>query len=151
MRVVRVRAFNQAGPGQSASYVVGSFTRQVAEAERAGAEECVLQVGNLDSARDFTDVRDVAEALLAARGLPAGEWNVCSGRSHAVRELIALVGAAARIPVRERVEPVRVRGHDVLEVRGSPARFSGATGWEPQIPLGRTVADALDEWRRRLA
>ena len=59
LRVVRLRTFNQAGPGQSDEYVVGTLARQVAEAEAAGRESVVLRVGNLDSRRDFTDVRDV--------------------------------------------------------------------------------------------
>jgi GDP-4-dehydro-6-deoxy-D-mannose reductase len=72
MRVVRTRPFNHAGPGQSEEYVVGTLTRQVAEAELAGRDEAVLKVGNLDAARDFTDVRDVVRAYAAAIGLPAG-------------------------------------------------------------------------------
>ena len=59
LRIARMRAFNHAGPGQSDDYVVGTLTRQVAEAEAAGAAEVVLRTGNPDPARDFTDVRDV--------------------------------------------------------------------------------------------
>ena len=44
----------------------------------------------------------------------------------------------------------RVRGHDVPEVRGSAERLRAATGWTPEIPLERTVADALDAWREAL-
>ena len=148
LRVVRTRAFNHAGPGQSDTYVLGTLTRQVAEAEAAGVAEAVLRTGNPDSARDFTDVRDVARAyVLAAGKLEPGAYNVCSGRATSVRELIELVRAAARIPVRHEVDPARVRAHDVPEVRGSPERFAAATGWRPEIPLERTVADALEAWR----
>ena len=66
LRVVRLRPFNHAGPGQSDLYVLGTITRQVAEAELAGAAEVVLRTGNPDSARDFTDVRDVVRAYAAA-------------------------------------------------------------------------------------
>jgi GDP-4-dehydro-6-deoxy-D-mannose reductase len=150
LRVVRLRPFNHTGPGQSDDYVVGTLTRQVAEAEAAGRDEAVVQTGNPDSARDFSDVRDVVRAYVAAAGLDAGVYNVASGTAVSVRELIELVRAAARIPVRHEVDPARVRAHDVAEVRGSAERLRAATGWTPEIPLDQTVADALDAWRRQL-
>jgi GDP-4-dehydro-6-deoxy-D-mannose reductase len=150
LRVVRLRPFNQTGPGQSEDYVVGTLTRQVAEAEAAGLDEALVRTGNPDSARDFCDVRDVARAYVAAAALDPGVYNVASGRAVSVRELIELVRGAARIPVRHEVDPARVRSHDVPEVRGSAERLRAATGWTPEIPLERTVRDALEEWREAL-
>jgi GDP-4-dehydro-6-deoxy-D-mannose reductase len=147
MRIVRTRAFNHAGPGQGDDYVVGTLTRQVAEAEAAGAAEVVLRTGNPDSARDFTDVRDVVRAYRAATELPPGVYNVCSGRATSVRELVDLVSRVSTLPVRHEVDPERVRAHDVPELRGSAERLSAASGWRPEIPLERTVADALEAWR----
>jgi GDP-4-dehydro-6-deoxy-D-mannose reductase len=151
LRVVRVRPFNHAGPGQSDEYVVGTLTRQVAEAEARGEREVVIRTGNPDSARDFTDVRDVVRAYVAAAGLDGGAWNVASGRAVSVRELLELVRAAARVTVRHEIDEARVRSHDVPEVRGSAERLRAATGWRPEIPLERTVADAVDAWRERLS
>ena len=150
MRVVRMRPFNHAGPGQGDDFVIGTLTRQVAAAEAAGDAECVLRTGNPDSARDFTDVRDVVRAYVAAAGLEPGAWNVASGVGVSVRELIELVRSAATVPIRHEIDAERVRAHDVPEVRGSAERLRAATGWAPQIPLRQTVEDALDEWRRRL-
>ena len=148
LRVVRTRAFNHAGPGQSDDYVVGTLTRQVAQAEAAGAEQAVVLTGNPDSSRDFTDVRDVVRAyVLAAEELEPGAYNVCSGRAVSVRELVELVRSVARIPVRHEVDPARVRAGDVPEVRGSAERLRSATDWAPAIPISTTVADALDHWR----
>jgi GDP-4-dehydro-6-deoxy-D-mannose reductase len=130
--------------------VVGTLTRQVAEAEAAGLKEALVRTGNPESARDFSDVRDVARAYLAAAALDAGVYNVASGKAVTVRELIDLVRVAARIPVRHEVDPARVRAHDVAEVRGSAERLRAATGWTPEIPLDQTVADALDGWRQAL-
>jgi GDP-4-dehydro-6-deoxy-D-mannose reductase len=150
MRVVRTRTFNHAGPGQSEEYVVGTLTRQVAEAELAGHDEAVLKVGNLDAARDFTDVRDVVRAYAAAIDLPAGPYNVCSGRSVSVRDLVELLGRVASLKVRAEVDPERMRAYDVPEIRGSAKRLQDATDWRPQIPLEQTLADALAAWRERL-
>jgi GDP-4-dehydro-6-deoxy-D-mannose reductase len=147
MHAIRLRPFNHAGPGQGDDYVIGTLTRQVAEAEAAGASECVVRTGNIDSARDFTDVRDVTRAYVDAAGLEPGVWNVASGRSTSVRELIELVRAAASIPVRHEIDPAKVRVRDVPEVRGSAEKLHAATGWTPKIPLSQTVADALAQWR----
>ena len=150
MSVIRTRAFNQAGPGQSEDYLIGTLTRQVAEAEREGRDAAVLRVGNVDARRDFTDVRDVARAFVALTGRPAGAYNVCRGRSLSVADIIDLVRASARVDVRYEVDPARVRSREVMEIRGSADRLRAATEWTPEIPLERTVADALDEWRHQL-
>ena len=149
LRVVRLRAFNQAGPGQSDEYVVGTIARQVARAEAGGEGDAVIRTGNPDSARDFTDVRDTVRAYVTASDLPAGAYNVCSGRATRVSTLVELAARAARVEVRHEVDAERVRPHDVPEVRGSAERLAEASGWRPEIPLERTVADAIDYWRER--
>jgi GDP-4-dehydro-6-deoxy-D-mannose reductase len=150
LRVVRMRAFNQAGPGQSDEYVVGTIARQVAEAEAGGGGEVVIRTGNPDSARDFTDVRDTVRAYVSASSLPAGAYNVCSGAATKVRTLVEMAGRGARVDVRHEVDAERVRSHDVPEVRGSAELLAEASGWRPEIPLERTIADAIDYWRERL-
>ena len=151
LRVARARSFNQAGPGQSDEYVVGTLARQVAEAEQRGDDEAVLALGNVESARDFTDVRDAVRALALLASAEPGAYNVCSGQAVKVRELVELLGGAARIGARVEVDQARLRPDDVPEVRGSPERLRSATGWEPEVPLERTVADALQSWRERLS
>jgi GDP-4-dehydro-6-deoxy-D-mannose reductase len=151
LRVVRTRAFNHAGPGQSDTYVVGTLTRQVVEAEAAGQSEVALHTGNPDSARDFTDVRDVVAAYELAVDLDPGVYNVASEHAVAVRELIEIVRRQTQLGVQHVVDEARVRSHDVPEVRGSAAKLREATGWQPQIPLEQTISDALAHWRRFLA
>ena len=151
LAVVRTRAFNHAGPGQSDDYVVGTLTRQVAAAEVAGDDSVVLRTGNPDSARDFTDVRDVVRAYDAAIELDSGAYNVASERSLTVNDLIEAIREQTELEVRHEVDPDRVRHHDVREIRGSAARLHEATGWAPSVPLARTIADAIASWRDELA
>ena len=150
VRCVRTRSFNHAGPGQSDDYVVGTLTKQVAEAELAARDEALLRTGDLDSARDFTDVRDVVRAYATVIDAEPGPYNVCSWRSVRIGEVLELLREAARVTVRQEVDPARLRDHDVSEIRGSFERLREATGWEPEIPLERTVADALQWWRDHL-
>ena len=147
LHIVCLRAFNQAGPGQSSEYVVGTIAEQIAAAERRGDSEAVVETGNPESKRDFIDVRDSARAYVAAAAAPSGAYNVCSGEAVSVRDLVELAADAARLPVRHVVRPDRMRRHDVPEVRGSAARLERATGWRPSIPLAQTVADAIDALR----
>jgi GDP-4-dehydro-6-deoxy-D-mannose reductase len=148
LRVVRTRAFNHAGPGQSDAYVVSAFARQIADAERGGSGELLLETGNLAPRRDFCDVRDVVRAywLAVERGEPA-IYNVCSGVSVPVADILARLAAHTELRVEQRTDPSRLRKHEVMDIRGSHERLSGATGWQPEIPLDRTLADTLDWWR----
>jgi GDP-4-dehydro-6-deoxy-D-mannose reductase len=149
LRVVRVRAFNHAGPGQEPRYAVAAFAEQVAAGLDAGDDPVRVVTGSPDTRRDFTDVRDVVRAyrLLAARGEP-GIWNVCSGVSRSARELVAALGEVAGVAIEHIVDPARARAHEVPEIRGSAARLQADTGWAPEIPLARTLADAVASFRR---
>jgi GDP-4-dehydro-6-deoxy-D-mannose reductase len=150
LRVVRARAFNHAGPGQEPSYAIAAFARQVARGLDAGADPIPVVTGNPDSRRDYTDVRDVVRAyrLLAAHGEP-GAYNVCSGRTASASELVGALAAAAGRRVEHRVDLDFVRANEVMELRGSPARLRAATGWAPEIPLERTLADTIEYFRAR--
>ena len=151
LRVIRPRAFNHAGPGQEPTYAIASFARQAAEAAERGEDPIRFRTGNPDTRRDYTDVRDVVRAyrLLAERAEP-GAYNVCTGRSTSAREILELLAQAAGAGLDHHVDPALVRAHEVMEVRGDPGRLRAATGWEPEIPLERTLADTVAWWRRRL-
>lgn len=150
LRVVRTRAFNHAGPRQSDDYVVGTLTRQVAEAELGGHERLVLRTGDIDSARDFTDVRDVVRAYAEAIELPPGTYNVCSGRATSVRELIDRLRGLTSVEIEHEVDPERLRPHDIPEIRGSAERLRLATGWRPRLELADMLSGAIADWRQRL-
>jgi GDP-4-dehydro-6-deoxy-D-mannose reductase len=150
LNVVRTRAFNHAGPGQSDDYVVGTLTKQVAAAEVAGRDAVVIRTGNPDSARDFTDVRDVVRAYDAAIELESDAYNIASERGLTVNDLLGALRDQTKLDIQHEVDPQRVRHHDVSEIRGSAARLREATGWQPQIPLEQTLADAIAWWRDEL-
>jgi GDP-4-dehydro-6-deoxy-D-mannose reductase len=153
LAIVRTRAFNHAGPGQSPDYVVAHFARQIAVAETEGREgELVVNTGNIDVKRDFTDVRDVVRAYwLALERCEQGVYNVCSGRPSAVREILDLLASETPLTVRQRTDPALLRERDVMEISGSYEKLNRAAGWQPKLPLEQTVPDALEWWRAKLA
>jgi GDP-4-dehydro-6-deoxy-D-mannose reductase len=152
LRVTRARAFNHAGPGQGEGWVVSDLARQVAVAERAGAAEVSVAIGNAAVRRDFVDVRDVARAYRAlVEGRHVGVYNVCTGTSVSIAEIALGLEELSPLKVDQRSEPGLRRQNEVMEVVGSYERLSEATGWAPEVPFSRTLADTLDWWRQKLA
>ncbi len=149
--VIRVRAFNHTGPGQTPDFVCSDFARQIARME-AGLAPPVLRVGNLEAARDFSDVRDVVRGyvLLAERGEEGGAYNLCAGTAVKVAEIVEILAAESGVTIRCEGEPGRLRAHEIPVVVGSAAR-AGALGWRPSIPFRQTLRDLLHDWRARLA
>ena len=149
--VILARPFNHAGPGQSPSFVLPGLARRILAALRTG--DGVLPVGNLSPRRDITDVRDVVRAyrLLAERGAPGEAYNVCSGRSVAIEELVRCLLERAGADLELRPDPELTRPVDVPVLVGDASRLRAVTGWQPRIPLTDTIADVLDEARAELA
>jgi len=149
---VRARAFNHEGPRRGEVFVTSNFARQIAEIE-LGRHEPILHVGNLKARRDYTDVRDIVRGywLLLQRGEPGDVYNLCSGRSWAIQEILDFLlsqSIARKIEVRE--DANRLRPSDVAILYGSADKIRRVTGWEPAIPFEQTLKDLLDYWRSRL-
>jgi GDP-4-dehydro-6-deoxy-D-mannose reductase len=148
--VFLTRPFNHAGPRQSTAYVTSSFARQIAEIE-AGLAPPVLHVGNLDSERDITDVRDTVRAyqLIIEHGHAHRPYNVCSGLAYRIGDLLESLLAMSTSVIMVKVDPSRLRPSDDPVIRGDRSRIAGETGWTPEIPIEQTLRDLLDDWRRK--
>jgi GDP-4-dehydro-6-deoxy-D-mannose reductase len=148
--VIRARPFNHLGPGQSDRFVASALASRIARNELEGLDE--LTVGDLTPRRDFTDVRDVVRAyrLLIERGEPGEAYNVCSGHDVAVQELADRLVARADRPMVLAPDRDLFRPVDTPVLRGDPTRLREATGWTPSITLDQTLADVLDDWRKRV-
>jgi GDP-4-dehydro-6-deoxy-D-mannose reductase len=145
--VVIARASGHEGPGRDDRFAIGSWTRQIARLEAEGGG--TLLVGDLSAERDILDVRDVCHAyrLLLDRSVPTGTYNVASGRTVTMADIVEQLVSLARVPVQVERDESRVRPADVPRLSGDPARLRAATGWEPDIPLERTLADTLEAAR----
>jgi GDP-4-dehydro-6-deoxy-D-mannose reductase len=149
LRVAVTRAFNHTGPGQRPVFAVPALIERTM-AFKAG-ETSDIAVGNLDVRRDFSDVRDVARAYrLVAEGLASGAiapggavYNVSSGTSVAIRDVVAAIAREVGVEDHVRVDPELVRSGEAPEIRGDAGRLAAATGWSPTITLERTIADMV--------
>jgi len=149
--IVRVRPFNQTGPGQPEAYVCSDFARQLALCE-LGRREPRIDVGDLRVARDFLDVRDAVRGYLAAaeRGRPGEVYNVCSGRATTIGEVLDTLLRHTRVSVGVNRQADRLRPGEVSRIYGTAAKLARETDWRPEIDLERTLVDLLDYWRERL-
>lgn len=139
-----VRPFNHIGPGQGPGFLLGDLVAGLRAI--AGTDE-PLVVGDLDTARDYTDVRDVCRAyrlLLEAPALEHRVFNVCSGTPTTGRAILEeLVAAGGYAAPTLRVDPARVRPTDPRVVAGDASRLQAATGWRPERTLADSVRDLV--------
>jgi GDP-4-dehydro-6-deoxy-D-mannose reductase len=145
MDIVCARPFNHAGPGQHDSFVLSSFARQAAEGERVNRP---MRVGNLNVRRDFSHVDDVVDAyeILAVKGESGAVYNVCSGRSMLLKQVVEMLQGLTRRPIRVEKDPRRVRASDVPDIYGANDRLR-ALGWRPEKDVEQVLAELLDYWR----
>lgn len=146
MDIVRIRPFNHIGPRQTEQFVVASFAKQIAEIEKAGAGK--IKVGNLEARRDFTDVRDMVKAyeVLAVSGESGGVYNVGSGESHKISEILNMLLELSHQRIEIEIDPSKLRPSDVPDIRSNNHKIE-SLGWKPEIMLQQTLKDTLDYWR----
>lgn len=142
--VIRARAFNHLGPGQSEAFVAPAIAGRLIRAGLAGDDH--ILVGNLDARRDFTDVRDVVAAyrLLALSGHAGVAYNVCSGEHHSIAEVVTRLLAMTGLAIELRPDPALTRPSDLPLLVGDAGLLREHTGWAPTVPLDTTLRDVLD-------
>jgi GDP-4-dehydro-6-deoxy-D-mannose reductase len=151
LKIIRTRGFNHTGPRRGDIYVCSTFAKQVAMIEK-GLHRPVMMVGNLESYRDFTDVRDMVQAyLLAVQKCEPGEvYNICSGRALQIQEVVDMLIKMSTIKIKTKQDPARMRPSDVELLLGDSTKFRKQTGWTPSIPFEQTLEDLLNYWRERV-
>jgi GDP-4-dehydro-6-deoxy-D-mannose reductase len=148
---IRVRPFNHIGPRQRLGFVAPDFAKQIAEAE-AGFKEPIIQVGNLEPQRDFSDVRDVVRGYHAALtgGEPGEVYNLGSERAHSIGELLDGLLSMASVSLKVEQDPARLRPADVPVMISDCSRLRARTGWRTTISFEKSLQDVLDYWRKRV-
>lgn len=144
LRVIMARPFNHSGPGQSPDFVLPSLVRQFAEI-KAGKQEPVVRLGNLDSVRDLSDARDIVGGyrLALRRGRSGEAYNFGSGRGMTVKEIYETVLQEAEVEVNLVTEPARQRPADIPFLVADASKAREELGWETRISLGETIRDMI--------
>lgn len=138
--IIVTRPFNYTGVGQAENFllpkIVSHFQRRAS----------LIELGNLDVARDFSDVRTVVQAYARLLQLaPKGQtFNVCSGQAYSLREVLGMVAQLAGYEIDVRVNPAFVRANEVHKLVGDSAKLRLCIGELPTIALQETLAWMLN-------
>lgn len=151
IKSVMGRFFNQIGPRQDPSYAVNSFCKQVVEAEK-GMKKPILRVGNLNTRRDFLDVRDGVSAIwtLIDKGKFGDVYHICSGKSPKISEVLELIISKSKVKVEVIVDKKLLRPSDEPILMGDNSKLRHDTGWKAKYTLTDTVDSMLNYWRKIL-
>ena len=151
-RVVIARPFNHSGPGQRETFVVSDFCRQAVLLENKSEGNRTIQVGNLASARDFLDVRDVVAAYtgLAEKGAAGEIYNIASGQAITIQAILDTVLKLAKTSIRVEVSADKYRPNVGEPLVGTSEKLHKLLGWKPRYSLEQTIADTLDFWRKKI-
>jgi GDP-4-dehydro-6-deoxy-D-mannose reductase len=148
LRVIRARPLNITGPGMTGD-ACSDFARGIVEIERG--QRATLNVGDLDSVRDVTDVRDAVDALwmMAERGTPGEVYNICSGVGYRIGDLLDKLVRMSSATVRVVQDKIKIRGSG-QSVQVGDSKKLGELDWKAVIPIEKTLSDMLDYWRKNL-
>jgi GDP-4-dehydro-6-deoxy-D-mannose reductase len=146
------RSFNHTGPGQSYLFVCSDWARQVALAVQGhGPNE--IHVGDCGVDIDFADVRDVARAyfLIMEKGRPGQVYNVCSGRTRKLSDILDYLVKKSEKPIAIVREEKKLRQVKTCRtLAGNNSKVLRDTGWAPSIPFEKTLDDLFDYWMREI-
>ena len=151
IKTIRTRMFTHTGPRRGDVFVMSYFAKQIAAAELK-LKEPVILVGNLKSIRTFCDVRDAVRAywVLVNKCKPGDVYNIGGNLPMTVGETLEILLSFSKIKFEIKVDPQLLRPSDVTLQIPCIDKFRNETGWEPGLPLERTLQDTLNYWRKEL-
>lgn len=139
--LITVRPFNYTGVGQAEGFLIPKIVNHV----RRRAP--LIELGNLDVARDFSDVRNVVQLyrrLLEAPAAVGQTFNVCSGQAWSLNDVLTMVREISGHDFEVRVNPAFVRQNEVKTLVGSRAKLDAVVGNVPEIALRDTLRWMLE-------
>ena len=153
LKVMTTRMFTHTGPRRGDVFAESTFAKQIAMIE-AGLQEPVIKVGNLDSLRTWSDVRDAVRAyyLLVTSDPIAGEYyNIGGTHTCTVRKMLEhLISISTCEDIQVEIDPERLRPIDADLQIPDTTKFTNHTGWSPEISFEQTMEDLLNYWRQQI-
>jgi GDP-4-dehydro-6-deoxy-D-mannose reductase len=151
LQAIVARPFNHVGPDQDARFVLPALALQVVRIA-AGAQPPVIEAGDIDTTRDFTDVRDIVAAYAAMfrSGVAGRTYLVASGVERRVRDVLEAMCQLAGVSPEIRQDPAKLRPAEQRRMVADASLLTADTGWRPLIPFETTLSDILDTARKAL-
>ena len=150
MDIIMTRSFNHIGPGQKNIFVISSFAKQLVEFSRQQSGVNIITTGNLAIIRDFVDVRDVVKAyyLLLKKGKSGEIYNICSGKGTKLEDILKKMSDILGISIQTSINPNLIRPNENKKIIGSYSKIKNELGWQPEIPIEKSLADIIDYWKQ---
>ncbi len=149
--IVLTRSFNHIGPGQKDIFVISSFAKKLVDIKADPAAGRSITVGDIDIIRDFVDVRDVVKAyhLLLNKGKKGEIYNICSGTGNSLKEVLKKMMVILQLEADINIDTALIRPADNQVIIGSYEKIKNEIGWQPSIPLEKSLEDVLNYWRTK--
>ena len=146
LNIILSRTFHYSGPNQPLGFVFPDFAKQIVDIKNGKQDH--IKVGNLSAKRDFTDIRDVVSAYVALmkNGTIGEVYNVCSGRSVAIRNILDMMRSYSKGDIEVVVDKAKLRPLDIPDFVGDNNKLKKDTGWQQQFSTEDTAKDVLDFW-----
>ncbi len=145
--IVITRPFNHIGPHQSDLFSVSNFARQCALIS-LNKKEPIIKTGNLNTYRDFLDVRDVIKAyfLLLYKGKTGGIYNVCSGKPLKISYMLEKLMSFVKKNIKVETDAQRLRAFDIIKIYGDNSKLKNDTGFKINYDIDLTLLDIYNYW-----
>src|SRR3989338_5228434 len=139
-----MRIFNTTGP-RKVNDVCSDFTKQIAAIE-LGLQEPIIRVGNLNTKRAITDVRDEIRGFYLAmqKAEPGAAYNISGAKAYLIKDILDMALNYSNVKPEIRVDPTLLRPTDEPIIFGDSTKFISLTGWKKKITNEKTVRNMID-------
>lgn len=147
MNIMTTRSFNHIGPRQLPNFVIPDFCSQVAKIEK-GLQEPIIRVGNLNSYRDFTDVRDIVNAyyMIVSKGISGETYNVGSGKALKIGDILDIILSNSTKEIKVEIDKNKFRPIDIPKVEADISKIKNL-GWTPKYDVNDSIISILNYYR----
>lgn len=152
LKVIVSRAFNHTGPRRGEEFLTSKIAKKLAQV-KLGQSEPVIELGNMEAVRDFTDVRDTISAymLLTLDGMPGEVYNIGTGKGWSIQQVFDTLTIVSGVRIRIEQNPKFMRPSDVPLLICDASKIRNHLGWEPTIEFETTMMDLFNHWVERLS
>ena len=150
MKIFLPRMFIHVGTGHPPATAIQNFARQLALIKR-GQLKNEIHVGNLETYRDYIDVRDGVDAmrLLLGKGNPGEPYNICNGEAVQIKEILNELIDIAGVKVTVNADKNLFRVADEPLLLGDNSKIK-ALGYKRKYSIRQTLEDVFNDWESRI-
>ncbi len=150
LKVYLPRLFIHVGTGHPPATAIQNFARQLALIKK-GRLDPIVKVGNLESARDFIDVRDGVDGMMQMldKGIPGDPINICTGMAHMISDILKMLIEISGLDIDVQKDESLFRPSDEPLLLGDNTKLIGL-GWTQKYTIQQTLEDVYNDWLSRI-